>query len=95
MLILLNLTHKWYFCDNDAIYDVIIQVPVENDVITTDIKSAGIHSLTNHSLRPSQSFSFSDKSTGPYLPFVVLVLLHVNSKCSTYNYMYSDRVITS
>ena len=30
--------------------------------------------LKNHSLRPSQSFSFLDKSTGPYLPFVALAL---------------------
>ena len=73
MLILLISTQKSYFCDNDAIYDVIMQEPVIT-VITTDIKSAVIHLLNNHSLRPSQSFSFLDKSTGPYLPFVVLAL---------------------
>ena len=41
LLILLISTQNLYFVDDDAIYDVIIQF--ENDVITTDMKSAGIH----------------------------------------------------
>mgnify|MGYP003688546427 CR=1 FL=1 len=71
MPILLISTQKSYFFDNDTmtIYHVIMQEPLENDVITTDIKSAGIHLLNNHSLKPSQSFSFLDKSTGPCLSF--------------------------
>ena len=31
--------------DSDALYDVIVQKPEENDVITTDMKSTGIHLL--------------------------------------------------
>ena len=50
-----------------------------NDVITTDIKSAGIHFLNYHSLRPPQSFSFLDKSMGPILPFVALALFAIPS----------------
>ena len=39
MLILLILTQKWYFGDDDAIYEVIMQVPEEkNDVINMDMK---------------------------------------------------------
>ena len=34
---------------------------LENDVITTDIKSAVIHLLNYHSIRQTQSFSFLDK----------------------------------
>ena len=74
MLNLVISTQMSYFCDIDAIYDVIMQEPVGNDVMTTDIKSVGIHLLNNHSLRPSQSFSFLDKSTGPILPLMVLAL---------------------
>ena len=50
----------------------------ENDVITTDEISARIHLLNNHSLRPSQSFSFFNKSTGPYLLFVAPALYVLN-----------------
>ena len=46
----------------------------ENDVITTDMKSAGIHLLNRYSFRHTQPFSFLDKSTGPILPFVALAL---------------------
>ena len=74
MLILLISTQKSYFCDNDTTYDVIMEELVRNDVITTDIKSAGIHLLNCHFLRPSQLFSFLEKSTGPILPFVALAL---------------------
>ena len=78
MLILPISTQKSYFCDNDAIYDVIMQ---ENDVKTTDIKSAGIHLLNDHFIRPSQSSSFFNKSTGSYLLFVALALCFlINSK---------------
>ena len=66
LLILLISTQKSYFCDNDAIYEVIMKKRLENDVITTDIKSAGIHLLNYHSLRPFQSFSCLDKSTGQF-----------------------------
>ena len=36
------------------------------------------------SLRPSQSFPFLDKSTGPYLPFVALALINCFSFCSSF-----------
>ena len=46
MLILLFSTQKSYFCDNDAIYELfIMKNRLENDVITKDIKPAGIHLL--------------------------------------------------
>ena len=46
----------------------------ENDVITIDMKSAGIHLLNYQSLRHTQPFLFLDKSTGSILPFTVLPL---------------------
>ena len=49
----------------------IIKNQFENDVMTTDMKSAGIHLLNYYSFRHTQPFSFWDKSTGP---FVVLAL---------------------
>ena len=67
-------TQKLYFCNNDAIYEVIIKNQFENDVITTDMKAAGIHLLNYYSFRHTQQFSFLDKLTGPFLPFVVLAL---------------------
>ena len=67
-------TQKLYFGDNDAIYDVIIQEPVEYDVINTDMKSAGIYLLNYYYFRHTQQFSFWDKWTRPILPFVVLPL---------------------
>ena len=45
LLISIISSQKLYFGDDDAIYDVIIQEPFENDVITTDMKSAGIITL--------------------------------------------------
>ena len=56
--------------DSDALYDVIVQKPEENDVITTDMKSTGIHLLNDHSFRATQQFSILDKSTGLISPFV-------------------------
>ena len=47
---------------------------LENNVKTTDMKSAGIHFLNYQSFRPTQPFSFLDKSTGPNLLFVALAL---------------------
>ena len=37
---------------------------LENEVITPDIKSAGIRLLKYHSFRPTQSYLFLDKATG-------------------------------
>ena len=54
-------------------YEVIMQAPIKNDVITTDIAPAGIHLLNYQSLRHIvQPFSFLGKSTGPFSPFVYL-----------------------
>ena len=52
MLILLISKQKVYFCarENCVIYDV----------ITTDMKSAGIHLLNCHSFRPTQPFLLLD-----------------------------------
>ena len=46
----------------------------ENNVITTDMKSSGIHLLNYQSFRHFKPFSFLDKSTGPILPLVVQAL---------------------
>ena len=73
VLILLISTQKLYFSDGDAIYDVLMQVSVF-DFITTDIKFTMIHLLNYQAFRHTQPFSFSDKLTGPILPFVVLAL---------------------
>ena len=43
-------------------------------MMSSDMKSAGIHLLNYWSFRHTQQFSFLDKSTGPILPFVVLPL---------------------
>ena len=51
-----------------------IQDRLENDVIITDIKSAGIHLLNYHSFRPTQPFLFLDQSTWQILPFVALAI---------------------
>ena len=45
-----NFKQKSYFCDNDAIFDVAMQNRLENDVITPNINSAGIHLLYYHSI---------------------------------------------
>ena len=75
MIILLILIQKSYFFDNDAFFDVMIQEPDRKwRQNTTDLKSAGIYLLNYYSLRPSQPFSFVDKSTGPHLPFLALAL---------------------
>ena len=90
MLILLISTQKPYFCDND--------------VITTDIKSAGIHLLNYHSFRAIQSFSFLDKSTQPVLPLVVLTLcakliiqsLRIQDNSYIYKFVYiKNRIVQS
>ena len=53
ILSLLFSTQKLYFGDNDAVHD-----QFENDIITTDLKSAGIHLLNYYSFRHTQQFSF-------------------------------------
>ena len=73
MLIFLITTQKSYACDNDANYDVIMQEPVSK-LRHNHMKSAGIWLLNYYSFRPTQPFSFWDKSTLPRLPFVVLAL---------------------
>ena len=45
ILILQISTQKFYFGDDDAIYNVIMQNQFENDAITKDMKSTGIHLL--------------------------------------------------
>ena len=72
LLISLISSQKLYFGHDDAIYN--LKKLFENDVISTDMKSAGIHLLNQYSFRHTQPFSFLDKSTGPILPFVVLAL---------------------
>ena len=57
VLILLISSQKLYFGDDDAIYDVIIQEPV----MTTDMKSAGIHFFQTYS-----TIFILDKSTGQF-----------------------------
>ena len=47
---------------------------LENDFITTDMKSAGIHFLNHQSFILTQPFSFLDQQTGPILPFMALPL---------------------
>ena len=47
---------------------------LENDVITPDMKSAGIHLMNFQSFIPTPTFLFLEKSTGPILPFVALNL---------------------
>ena len=71
MLVLL--TQKSYFLDNDAIYDVIMQKPVRTRRHNHRHKISR-DSFAEKSLFKSQSFSFLDKSTGPYLTFVALAL---------------------
>ena len=56
----------------------------ENDIITTDMKSAGIHLLNYYSFTHTQPFSFLDKSTGPIMSFVVLPI------CSTSTYIIKN-----
>ena len=65
ILIFLISKQKLFFGDDDAIYDVIIKNQFENDVITRDMKSAGIHLLNYQSFRHTQPFLFLDESTGP------------------------------
>ena len=47
---------------------------IDNDVISTYMKSAGINLLNKYTFRHTQPFSFLHKSTGPILPFVYLAL---------------------
>ena len=75
-LILLFSTQKVYFGDDEAFlrHNSRTIYQFENDVITTDIKSAGIHLLIYYSFRYTRPFSFIDKVTGPFMSFVVLPL---------------------
>ena len=79
ILIFIISTWKLYVGDDDTIYDAIIKTKFENDVIPSDMKSAGIHSLNCYSFRHLKPFSFLDKSTESILPFVVLALSYVTS----------------
>ena len=56
----------------------------ENDIITTDMKSAGIHLLNYYSFTHTHPFSFLDKSTGPIMSFVVLPI------CSSSTYIIKN-----
>ena len=58
ILILQISTQKFYFGDDDAIYNDIMQNQFENDAITTDMKSTGIHLLNYKSFRHTQPVSF-------------------------------------
>ena len=69
-----NFNTKVVFGDDDAIHDIRLKKQFENDVITIEMKSAGIHLLNYQSFRHSQPFLFLDKSTGPIFPFLVLPL---------------------
>ena len=55
--------------------------------------------LNNHSLRPSQSFSVSDKSTGPYLQLVALALSwpcmqHLAKKWPSMSHLPSSKTVS-
>ena len=77
VLILLISSQKLYFGDDDTIDE--FKNLFENDVITTDLKSAAIHLLNQFSFRHTQPFSsFIDKSTGP-------ILLFLSSLCLKYS----------
>ena len=52
-------------------------ITFKNDVITTDMRSTGIHLLNNYSFRHNETFSFLDKSTGLIMPLVVLPLYNM------------------
>ena len=64
-------------CNNNILILLISTQKSENDVITTDMKSAGTDLLNYYYFRHTQSSPFFDKSTGPILPFVVLALCPV------------------
>ena len=71
VLILLISSHKLYFGDYNAIYDVLIQEPVQK------CRHNYRHEISRDRFDESVLFqtystSFILKSTGPILPFVVL-----------------------
>ena len=44
---------------------------IENDTITTDMKSAGIHLLNKYSFRPTQLFFFYTHRQGQFCGFII------------------------
>ena len=73
---------KFYFCDADAIYDIIMEEPVRK---WRHYYRHGINKdlLNNESFRPAELFWFFEKSTGPILPFVALALSFTLLACAT------------
>ena len=70
-IIYLHEQQKHIHLFTDDFLNQLVQQQFENDVITTDTKSAWIHLLNYYSQLHTQPFSFLDKSTAPILPFVV------------------------